>query len=325
MSVRQMSSTQVTQWVKVMEAQGVRVIRTKKGLLLRLPDGTTAMKHYTVSDIRGSKNLASELRRAGIMSPDDNKVPDLPDYITKGTVSETTKERVWNYIRSKGYPTEVYAPAISEACFPKDPAQANRAMYHAGLTPGKAMSKRKGRPWLTPAWLLEEKDNASVAQESPEEVVETVEAEPVADSETQFQIEYEPTHEEPHVHWFMPAPGYQYMDVCSCGETWRKPKLTALDVPPDEGTSEEAERLLNQAMANTAATTDDYKAPEQVAEKNSVEEEPEPELEFIDTRDSWAVDLEEVLGTHLARMVSDRLSVIKAVGLNYEMRVWKEQ
>lgn len=54
------------------------------------------------------------------------------------------------------------------------------------------------------------------------------------------------------------------------------------------------------------------------------EEKPEP-VEFIDERDSWVVDPEELLGSAINRMVQDRLSTLRAVGIDYEIRVWRKK
>lgn len=54
------------------------------------------------------------------------------------------------------------------------------------------------------------------------------------------------------------------------------------------------------------------------------EEKPEP-VEFIDERDSWVVDPEELLGSAINRMVQDRLSTLRAVGIDYEIRVWRKE
>lgn len=58
-------------------------------------------------------------------------------------------------------------------------------------------------------------------------------------------------------------------------------------------------------------------------------EEPQPEpvehVDFIDERDSWVANQEELLGEHLNRMLEERLSTLKAVGIEYEIRVWRKK
>jgi hypothetical protein len=52
---------------------------------------------------------------------------------------------------------------------------------------------------------------------------------------------------------------------------------------------------------------------------------PIPTVDFIDERDSWVVDPEVLLGEHLHRRVKERLDVLGAVGIEYEIRVWRKK
>lgn len=65
-------------------------------------------------------------------------------------------------------------------------------------------------------------------------------------------------------------------------------------------------------------------------------QEPEPELEpsadepadrvdFIDERDSWVVDMTELFGENIMRIMKARLEVLEVVGMDYEMRVWRKK
>lgn len=47
-------------------------------------------------------------------------------------------------------------------------------------------------------------------------------------------------------------------------------------------------------------------------------------IDYIDERDSWVVDPKELLGEYLHRMVSERLAVLGAVGIEFEIRVWRK-
>lgn len=62
----------------------------------------------------------------------------------------------------------------------------------------------------------------------------------------------------------------------------------------------------------------------QFVDDNQGEEKPEP-VEFIDERDSWVVDPVELLGPAINAMVQDRLSTLRAVGIDYEIRVWRKK
>jgi hypothetical protein len=50
----------------------------------------------------------------------------------------------------------------------------------------------------------------------------------------------------------------------------------------------------------------------------------EPDIEFLDERDSWVVDLEELLGGTF-RIIQDRLKAIEVLGMDYEFRVWRKK
>lgn len=256
-STRSMSASQIVRFTRAMEDQGVGVTRTKKGLFLRLPSGESDMVHFTNSDTRAFDNLVARLRRAGVQHPDDPKVMnDLPHYITAGTVKETSKLRVYEYVRENDYPVEVYQGEISKAKF-LDPGQVNRTLYHSGFTPSPRLSKKKGRPWLTPAWLLDEK----VKDEEVEESSMT-----------------------PHT---------------------------------DAALAEFVERAHNaqQAVNDLGAG----KPPESREDPLDVSRETSGR-EFIDTHDSWTLDL-STKPAHLT--LSDYLSILESAGLGYEIRVWR--
>jgi len=264
MTVRQMSEPQIARWARDVENQGVKVTRTKKGLMLRLPDGSTAMKHFTESDVRGPKNLAAVLRRAGVTSPDDKKPASLPKYITEGTITQRTRQTMVEFIERHDFPAVVFSKDVV-AELGADPGSVNRMLYHCGFTVGESVG-RKGRPWYTPDALLamkEKDDNHEVIPEHAKQLIDGA-------REAQKEID----------------------------------ALTAPFDPP----------LTEQET-------------EPVEEKSSFQPEPpaDEDLQFIDTRDSWVVDMEALLGEHLTRMVKDRLSVLTAVGIDYEIRVWRER
>lgn len=88
------------------------------------------------------------------------------------------------------------------------------------------------------------------------------------------------------------------------------------------------------AMDDAAAETLAYKNPGKTIQEAADPEwlaenaEPDPEgeiddLEFIDMRDSWVVDPQALLGEPLHRMLKDRLGTLNAVGIDWEIRVWR--
>jgi hypothetical protein len=57
----------------------------------------------------------------------------------------------------------------------------------------------------------------------------------------------------------------------------------------------------------------------------SSEPEPAPHVDFIDERDSWVVPMEELFSDYAMRLIDDQLRVLRAVGMDYEMRVWRKK
>jgi hypothetical protein len=273
MPVRQMTEPQIARWAQAVENQGVRVTRTKKGLLLRLPDGSTAMKHFTESDVRGPKNLAAQLRRAGVTSPDDKKPAALPKYITEGTITSKSRQKMLDFIESHAFPTMVFSKDIVSE-LGMDPGSVNRILYHCGFTVGETMG-RKGRPWYTPERLLAMKQKDSEGEAIPDHARQIIDGARAAQAEVnQIIADAEAEHEQ----------------VIDSEMVDQNPP--PMDPPP---------------------------VPEPEVEKNSFED-----IDFIDMRDSWVVDIDTLLGEHLSRMVKDRLGVLAAVGIDFEIRVWRK-
>jgi hypothetical protein len=257
-----MSKSQVQRFTRICEDQGIRVTRTKKGLLLRFPDGTSTVQHFTNSDVRAEQNQIARFRRAGMSHPNDTRQDKdtLPAYITSGTISEKTRQKIIDYVASQGYPEAVLSSTVVKD-LKMDPGWANRALYHTGFRPGTAKSKRVGRPWYTPEEILCLKDGAEQSAE-----------------DKAFNDSLVPDPDEP----------------------------TALAYTPDE------DDMTAEVPRETEPPVVVPVTPEQAED-----------IHYIDTRDSWVVDMRELLGEHLTRMVEDRLGVLKAVGIDYEIRVWR--
>lgn len=253
MTTRMMTENQIARFTKDMEVQGVGVTRTKKGLMLRLPDGSAQMKHFTESDVRGPRNLASALRRAGITMPGE-RVAELPAYITEGSVKETTKQRVFEWVRRCDYPDVVYAKdyIVDEGV---DAASANRHLYHSGFVCENAISKKKGRPWRTPEWLNDEGREKRLAEEEK-------------------MLESQPIHE--------------------------------------------AMELVQRAQAAQQAVNDLGAGPVQNSEPVVQTSE---DREFIDTHDSWVVDLTRL---PLSMPIGEYIQAMHASGMEVEFRLWRK-
>jgi hypothetical protein len=67
-----MPMKEISALVGHLEPQGVTTTRTKKGLMLRLPDGTSTMLHFTGSDVRERDNVRARIHRAGLSWPGDD-------------------------------------------------------------------------------------------------------------------------------------------------------------------------------------------------------------------------------------------------------------
>ena len=327
MATKTMSESQIQAFTRAMEVQGVRVKRVKNGLLLHLPDGNTQTKHFTTSDYRGDKNFIAALRRAGITVPGE-RVADLPAYITSGTITDKSKDRLHNYVVSRGYPKVVYAAEVVRD-LEVDAASVNRWLYHSGFEVGDMLDKKKGRPWFTPDHIMREKITEPPSPPhnsapSPAKIAADL-ADRAARNGSQVQN---------------PEP---------------KPEPIEEAVNPTRDEAE-VQRLKDMAQPepykNSGKTIEEAADPEWLKENTTVEptfhcsicdsnehddlghphepvpvatEQPEEDITLIDERDSWVVDLDTLLGEHLSRMVKERLSVLRAVGISYEMRVWRDQ
>lgn len=203
----------------------------------------------------------------------------LPAYITQGTISQKTKQRIVELVEQLGYPDAILSSTVVKETG-MDPGWANRALYHSGFRPGPAKNKRVGRPWYTPEEILELKDKpkAHEVAETPMSQEDSDETSAVDDAIAQILTEAESEHEE------------------------------AIET---EGPLEVDEMPI-------------YQEPDVSRETVPGPEPVEHIVEFIDERDSWTVDMEELLGGPLNRMVRDRLEVLRAVGMDYEFRVWRK-
>lgn len=173
-----MSKKEIARLLDHIEPQGVNVTRTTKGLLLRLPDQTTAMLHFTGSDVREPKNVRARLRRAGVTWPGDET--ELPDYITSGNPpSRHTLERVQAALEGwdQRYVNGAQLRRLLEERGDKsiNVMTAQRALYALGWVP---TGKRTARKWLRPLELEPEPVEAQPDNVTPLEPAEPVELRP---------------------------------------------------------------------------------------------------------------------------------------------------
>lgn len=55
------------------------------------------------------------------------------------------------------------------------------------------------------------------------------------------------------------------------------------------------------------------------------EEQPAEHVDFIDDRDSWAVPMEELFSSVALNIMDEQLRILRAIGMEYEMRVWRKK
>ena len=252
-----MSASKVERFIRSMEDQGVGVTRTKKGLLLRLPDGNSTSLHFTNSDVRAEANLIARLRRAGVRHPDDPKgVEKLPSNITEGEpIARRTRMLVLGYMEKMGYPEYVHVLDIREATGLAH-ITATKALYQMEFIPRKG--KRGTRDWETPPQILALKATAPEpeAPEEPDPASLTVE-EAVAD-----EVEVQPSVEQ-------------------------QPMLAEVD--------------------------------QQQVEPETPVVHQEGDREFLDSHDSWTVDIQKVS----SYLLGEFAALMGAAGLEMEVRVWR--
>ena len=99
---------EVLRIAKHVEAQGVNITRTKKGLLLRMPDGESTMLHFTTSDVKAVDNLRSTLHRSGVTMPNDRHDLDAIPAYARHNPSPETLRRVRILLKDFGHPQVVH-------------------------------------------------------------------------------------------------------------------------------------------------------------------------------------------------------------------------
>lgn len=288
-----MTPTQQQRYIRICEAQGIKVTRTKKGLFLRFPDGTSTVQHFTQSDVKANQNQISRFRRAGMTHPDDPRGPvNLPAYITNGTISANTRKKIIEYVIGAGFPEIVYQKDVTRT-LNMDPGWCNRALYHTGFRPGKAKNAKIGRPWYTPQDILDLKDKVEEAKD-------------LLSSNSEVQ-----------------DPGK------TIGEATTRlvnEKIADLKVEkPDPGVGEEnppvpTSEQVAQAIEDSTATDVPIKHAD-----SSITHGVSGDREFIDSHESWTVEPEELFGSKFQTFLKDELRVLQALGLEFEIRVWRKQ
>lgn len=319
-----MSMKEIARIIEFIEPQGVGVTRTKKGLLLRLPNGDTDMIHFTNSDHRAYANTRARLRRAGIDLPTDrHAAKNLPDYITAGSMRATTLDRARRILEEMGSPGRITSNAFMEAGGAPTHGLANRTLYHLGWLP-QTDKKRAHKIWIQP---IDQEDEPMTEEQLLERV------------ERNANATWAP---------FRGAKGsvahrvYQLL-----AETGQALSTTEIrEKLPDAHATTVSSSLSNLKKREVIALSQGRWHLESISPQIGPDaeqvEEPEPEAEdddeqdelprtgihghvgdreFIDSVNSWALDL-AILGEDMS--IDQLKRTLRAAGLDFEVRVWHE-
>lgn len=181
-----MTSKEILRIVKHIEPQGVTVTRTKKALLLRLPDGTATTLHLTTSDHRAAANARARLRRSGVTWPGDAHPSPLPPSITEAKLQRATIELARETLNKLDNPMVLTVKEMTRA-LPDNkgcgPLTVPRMLYHSGYRP----NGKRGNAVLWERELTDAEANAMFAPEDQElpqlRIVENIEDEPAVNTD----------------------------------------------------------------------------------------------------------------------------------------------
>lgn len=150
-----LSQKEIQSLLDHIEPQGVVITPTKKGYMLRLPDGESTMIHKSESDHRGPANLRARLKRSGIIWPTEQVNNALPSYVTKGTMHPETLDA---YRALVGEQTRLKPRTVADARLEQlghtlgetkpDITSAMRALYRLGFRPEAGTGRKTGNDWV---------------------------------------------------------------------------------------------------------------------------------------------------------------------------------
>lgn len=254
--------------------------------------------HNTPSDRKTLVNEAAYLKRIGLKHPDFKK-PErknekrpltddgYPNYVL-GTMTKKTTERFRQLLHERGWPLEVVVRDLYE--FGAN-VNVTRALYLTGYRyhpEGKKLANN-ARVWVAPPDIVELHEELATRPDREPDVDVRLRVGQIIDRAL-------PTNEE---------------NTECTHPSWE-------ELPGFERRCEDCKEILPPLLIRRDQTEE---------EPERMDEHPEPEaaLDFIDERDSWVVDQEQLLGPHLYRMFQDRMSALSAVGIDYEIRVWRKK
>lgn len=330
-----MPRAEVVRIAKHVEAQGVHITRTKKGLFLRLPDGQSAMMHFTTSDVNAIKNLRAQLHRSGVSLPNDrHDLGTVPAYARRNS-SKQTLERVRGILDEMGRPQELKPGDVVERYVVKYQASTGSAstvvsaLHNLGYYPRQSPAQAKNGSGSVFKWWERDLTAAELAEILPEQP-------PGPELERAVDISAEPISHQ------------VYALLSSTGRPWSTTELRAALAEVNESTLSSTLNALKTRGMIVATERATY-AVAHYQEPTEPEPEPEPRepvsiesvrqgvaemaealriapdepdaREFIDSVDSWAVSLQEL---DPATTVAQLLTLYTATRLAVELRVWRQ-
>lgn len=173
------------------EPQGVEITRTKKGYMLRLPDGKSTMVHMTESDHRGPANLRATLKRSGIIWPTEQVNNSLPTYVTKGNMHaetlQTYRELVGDLQRTTPLAIARLRNEQLGSAHP-DITTSMRALYRLGFRPEAGTGKKVGNDWILAAAVIQPTTGTvpEQSQDSPVTQAEAIVAEAASEAAGEY-------------------------------------------------------------------------------------------------------------------------------------------
>lgn len=290
--------------IKHLESQGATVKKTKKGIMIYGPPpikGTFTI-HNTPSDHRALANDMAALRRIGLTHPLDNKPLTLNPVEGYGQtvlapVSRAKMKLGREVLYTAGWPLEVTTTLLTPHM---SGATAEKILYQLGYRHHPEGKKRgKAKVWVGDEEIA--RLHEEVMKHRPD--VDVKLREDAFDHGTPPSLGLEPkTDDCAHESWEAADEDGKTGRVCTdCGK----------HLPDLEFHCTICKSNTHDALGH--AHVDDHQG-----------EEPE-RIDYIDERDSWAVDMRDLLGDYVYNQVQAQLKPLRAVGMDYEIRVWRKR
>lgn len=280
--------------IAFLEEQGATVKKTKKGLLI-WNNGNSAVVHNTPSDVNAVRAEIARFRLIGLIHPEDKRAKDQRQVEKRST--PTGPGGYPAYLSAKVTPRvrQRMLSLLDSKDWPLTVRVNELRVFGANTEVGRALYAIGYR------YPLGKMPKGGYVWEAPEDIAklhdERMEAnrkvveEP--DVEVTVRVPEEPKCEHPS--WEQRGDGSRRCEDC-------KEELFPVPVPRAPQVTERHDLVM------------------------PIHEEEEPDqVDFIDERDSWVVDPEELLGHYLNLQFQERLSTLRAVGIEYEIRVWRKK